>query len=104
MQSFKTYLAYFLLFIVVSYSVDLHAWSHNLDDSAHNDSQQCELCIINHQKDQNNPALQPNLEDYNLILLPIMEQVNVKVISSQTSISSLHFYGQFFNRPPPFTI
>lgn len=104
MKILKPYLALMFMLIAVSYSVDLHALSHTFENEHSDDKQQCELCIINHQKDQSDFAIQPNFEDFNFVPLLIENETGLQILSSQPSISSIYFRGQFFNRPPPFTV
>jgi len=90
--------------ISVVYSLDLHALSHTFETSSADDSDHCELCIINHQKEQSQVALEPQLEDFEITPLNIQEELQQLVVAQQFYIHSNYYSGQFYNRPPPFTI
>jgi hypothetical protein len=101
----KISISLFLLVVAVTFSMNLHGWSHIFEDH-HNDTNhnQCEVCLINYQKNQKTLALEPqpfSLEFYSLDLL----QVNRKSINSSQNLAYYKkFIGQLFNRPPPFYI
>lgn len=104
MKILKTYFSGLLLIIAISYSIDLHSISHTFDNDHPDDSNHCELCIINHQKDQHYFVLQPFFYEFDLIPFISQEEINSVFVSTQISIRSTYFLGQFFNRPPPFTV
>jgi hypothetical protein len=93
-----------MLFIAISYSVDLHGLSHSFENDSSNDSKHCELCIITHQKEQSSFALEPNSNDFNFISFEFNVERNQNITSPQTATQTIFFRGQLFNRPPPFYI
>lgn len=104
MNHLKIHISSLLLIIAVSYSIDLHSLSHTFEKNHADDSNKCELCITNHQKDQNFFILEPSFNDFDLIPLFSLEGLSQKVQSAQTSYYNIYFIGQFLNRPPPFTV
>lgn len=104
MKIFKTYISFALIFIAISYSIDLHGLSHAFENDHSKDSPHCELCIINHQKDQTFFALEPNSSEFEIASFPIITVVENVIFHPQISTHSYFFSGQFFNRPPPDTL
>lgn len=101
MKRFKNLLTLILLVIAVNFSVDLHGLSHIFESEQEDDSNTCELCIINHQKEQNNFALQPSQLNFEYHDLIYFDTHLSKINSSQTSPQTFYLIGQLFNRPPP---
>lgn len=104
MKKFKTDLSFLLMLIAISYSVDLHGLSHTFDTDHADDTKQCELCIISHQKDQNIFALQPVQDSFIFTPFVFKKESKRRDHYSSNLIYTNYFLGQFFNRPPPFTI
>jgi len=103
-DNFKTYLSGFLMIVALSYSINLHGLSHALENNHNDDSNHCELCIINHQKDQNHFILQPNFNVFDFIRFALTDENSSLFISTQILVHPTYLLGQFFNRPPPSTI
>ncbi len=101
MQSFKRHIAFLLLISTVVYSVDLHGLSHVFEDAHDDDSNHCEMCIINHQKDQNNFALEPCQGSFEVPVQISFFTGFQEIHTDQASFKSLFLNGQLFNRPPP---
>jgi hypothetical protein len=98
----KIHISLFLLLVAVTYSINIHGLSHTFEDHhTDNDNTTCELCIINHKKDQSFFALEPHSDFIEFIAYNQFEDVCREIISAQIEIPSHYFLGQFFNRPPP---
>ena len=105
MKKSKTYISLFLLLVAVTYSINIHGLSHTFEDHHNdNDNKSCELCIINHQKDQTFFALEAHSDFIEFIPFTLFEDNSREIVSSQILSHSKYFSGQFFNRPPPFII
>jgi hypothetical protein len=104
MLRFKRHIAFLLLIFTVVYSVDLHGLSHVLEDAHEDDSNHCELCIINHQKDQNHFALEPCQDSFELPILVSLFTGFQEIHTEQASFKPHFLNGQLFNRPPPLYI
>lgn len=101
MKRFKNLLTLILLVFAVNFSVDLHGLSHVFESEHEDESNTCELCIFNHQKEQNNYALEPSQVCYEYQDLTNIDTRISKINSSQTSPQTFYLIGQLFNRPPP---
>lgn len=104
MKFLKQHIALLLLFVVASYSVDLHGLSHVFENDYANDDKHCDICILHHQHHETSVSILP-INDYT------EHQFLIKNIKSEIDLSSyafvyqnLYFEGQFYNKPPPLGI
>ena len=101
MKIYKNISAIFLLLLVITYSIDLHGLSHFVDNDQPDDHQQCEICIIQHQSEDNGIAILPlNEYTFNYDISNLYVAHN-PIITSQKPSYNLYLKGQNFNRPPP---
>lgn len=103
MKILKTQVSFLLLIIAISYSVDIHGLSHTFDEHS-DDNKQCELCVISHDKDQHVYALKPIKVKFDFSPFEFTEKSSGSIKATTISSQSTYLRGQFFNRPPPFTL
>lgn len=101
---FQRFVALLLMFTAFLYSLNIHGLSHVFEDSHIDDNQHCELCIINHQKQQDTFALTPVSDSFNLNISLEIINPNISTELVQNTFQSLFLDGQLFNRPPPATV
>ena len=103
MLVFKRFISGILLILAVSYSLDMHGLTHIFENENPEESNHCELCIINHQKEQTYFVLLSAPADFVFIPHTYFAENKNSVISVFGSIQSIYLTGQLFNRPPPYT-
>ena len=100
-SGFQKFIASALIFTALVYSLDIHGLMHIFEDSQGDDKQDCEICIINHQKQQDSFSLTPNNETV-VFQNPVEIKIqNNSIHFAQNSTQNLFLNGQLFNRPPP---
>lgn len=98
---FQKLIASALIFTALVYSLDIHGLTHAFEDSQADDKQQCEICIINYQKQQGSFSLTPINEAF-VFQNPVETNIqNITTDFVQNPTQNLFLQGQLFNRPPP---
>ena len=100
-KRFQKLVASALIFTALVYSLDIHGLTHIFEDSQSDDKQHCEICIINHPKNQTSFSLIPISETINFQNPVERTSSEVSTAYIQNSFQNLFLEGQLFNRPPP---
>ena len=104
MKFIKQHIALLLLFVVASYSVDLHGLSHAFENDSANDDKQCEICILHHQHQKTSISILPTNDYFENQFVQDNWSLKVDFKSHQVVYHNLYFEGQHYNKPPPQSI
>ncbi|MBS3738015.1 hypothetical protein [Mesohalobacter halotolerans] len=101
MKYLKQHIALLLLFVVASYSLDLHGLSHAFENDFADDDKQCEICILHHQQQETSISILPISDNFEIQFVLDNWNLKAEFKTHQVVYHNLYFEGQHFNKPPP---